>query len=138
MQPGPRRRGEREAPGTGDDPRQATLTIRIDFGVFGSLGPGKIALLELISQHGSISAAGKAMGMSYRRAWMLVDAINQIFREPLVDKQTGGPGGGGARLTDLGREVVSRYRAIEAASATAVATELSALEAALPSPAGDK
>jgi molybdate transport system regulatory protein len=115
------------------EPRPAVLTIRIDFGAFGYLGPGKIALMELISKHGSISAAGKEMGMSYRRAWLLVDEINHIFREPLVETQMGGSGGGGARLTALGRDVVGRYRAIEGAAATASAADLRALKAALPS-----
>ena len=102
----------------------AHLTIRVDFGAFGYLGPGKIALMELISKHGSIAAAGKEMGMSYRRAWLLVDEINQIFREPLVEKQTGGSGGGGAQLTELGREVIGRYRAIERAAAAAAAADI--------------
>ena len=117
----------------GGEARQAALTIRIDFGAFGYLGPGKIGLMELISKHGSISAAGKEMGMSYRRAWLLVDEINQIFREPLVDKQMGGSGGGGAKLTKLGRDVVGRYRAIEGAAAGASAADLRALKASLPS-----
>ena len=108
------------------------LTIRVDFGAFGYLGPGKIKLMELISQHGSISQAGKEMGMSYRRAWLLVDEINRIFKEPLVATQMGGSGGGGARLTKLGRDVVGRYRAIEGAAASATATNLKALRAALP------
>ena len=112
--------------------RHAALTIRIDFGAFGYLGPGKIALMELISKHGSISAAGKGMGMSYRRAWLLVAEINQIFREPLVEAQMGGSGGGGARLTRLGRDVVGRYRAIEGAAATASAADLRALRTSLP------
>jgi molybdate transport system regulatory protein len=112
--------------------RQAALTIRVDFGPFGYLGPGKITLMELISKHGSISAAGKEMGMSYRRAWLLVDEINGIVREPLVEKQMGGSGGGGARLTRLGRDVVSRYRAIEGAAATASAADLRALKGSLP------
>ena len=114
------------------DLRHAILTIRIDFGAYGYLGPGKVALMELISKHGSISAAGKDMGMSYRRAWLLVDEINQIFREPLVEKQMGGSGGGGARLTKLGRDIVGRYRAIEGAAATASAADLRAMRAALP------
>lgn len=114
------------------DARQAALTIRVDFGPFGYLGPGKIALMELISKHGSISAAGKEMGMSYRRAWLLVDEINGIFREPLVEKQMGGSGGGGARLTRLGRDVVGRYRAIEGAAAAASAADLRALKGSLP------
>ena len=106
--------------------------IRIDFGAFGYLGPGKIALMELIARHGSIAAAGKEMGMSYRRAWLLVDEINRIFREPLVCKQTGGSGGGGAQLTQLGREVIDRYRAIQGAAAKAAAADLGALNASLP------
>jgi molybdate transport system regulatory protein len=110
----------------------ATLTIRIDFGAAGFLGPGKIALMELISRHGSISAAGREMGMSYRRAWLLVDEINRIFREPLVETQMGGSGGGGARLSALGRDVVDRYRAIQGAATTASAADLRALKAILP------
>jgi molybdate transport system regulatory protein len=111
--------------------RKAKLTLRVDFGAFGYLGPGKITLMELIERHGSISAAGKEMDMSYRRAWLLVDEINRIFREPLVEKQMGGTGGGGARLSDLGRDVVRRYRAIETAAASATAADLKALKAAL-------
>ena len=112
--------------------RHAALTIRVDFGAHGYLGPGKIALMELIARHGSISSAGKEMGMSYRRAWLLVDEINRIFREPLVEKQMGGSGGGGARLTRLGRDVVGRYRAIEGAAAAATAADMRALKASLP------
>jgi molybdate transport system regulatory protein len=122
----------RRAAASSGEARQAALTIRIDFGAFGYLGPGKIALMELISKHGSISAAGKEMGMSYRRAWLLVDEINHIFREPLVETQMGGTGGGGARLTRLGRDVAGRYRAIEGAAATATAADLRALRASLP------
>jgi molybdate transport system regulatory protein len=89
--------------------------------------------MEHISRHGSISSAGNEMGMSYRRAWLLVDEINHIFREPLVETQMGGSGGGGARLTKLGRDIVSRYRAIESAAALASAADLRALKASLPS-----
>jgi molybdate transport system regulatory protein len=126
------RKSTRRTAALGGDIRHAALTIRVDFGAFGYLGPGKIALMELISKHGSISAAGKEMGMSYRRAWLLVDEINHIFREPLVETQMGGSGGGGARLTRLGRDVVGRYRAIEGAAATAAAADVRALKAALP------
>lgn len=135
MRQAPRRRGRRLAARSevaGDNMRHAALTIRVDFGAHGYLGPGKIALMELISKHGSISAAGKEMGMSYRRAWLLVDEINQTFREPLVATQMGGSGGGGARLTKLGRDVVGRYRAIEGAAATASAADLRVLKASLP------
>jgi molybdate transport system regulatory protein len=135
MRIAPRRRGRPLAAVTRpsrDEPRQAVLTIRVDFGQCGNLGPGKVALMELISKHGSISAAGKEMGMSYRRAWLLVDEINQIFRKPLVAKQMGGSGGGGARLTEFGRDVVSRYRSIEVAAATATAADIKALKSSLP------
>jgi molybdate transport system regulatory protein len=132
MRQKPRQSTRRAAARSGSDPHPAALTIRIDFGAFGYLGPGKIALMELILRHGSISAAGKEMGMSYRRAWLLVDEINRIFREPLVETQMGGSGGGGARLTPLGRDVVGRYRAIEGAAATASASDLRALQASLP------
>jgi molybdate transport system regulatory protein len=115
------------------DARQAALTIRIDFGAAGFLGPGKIALMELIAKHGSISAAGREMGMSYRRAWLLVDEINRIFRAPLVETQMGGSGGGGARLSRLGRDVVDRYRAIQGSATTASAADLKALKASLAS-----
>ena len=139
MRQAPRRRGRvAEAPPGGQQVPRAGLTIRVDFGAFGHLGPGKIALMELISKHGSISAAGKEMGMSYRRAWLLVDEINHIFREPLVKKQMGGSGGGGARLTMLGRNVVGRYRAIEGAAATATAADLRALKGSLPNRPGNR
>jgi len=108
------------------------LTLRIDFDGERAIGPGKIKLLELIDALGSISAAGRRMGMSYRRAWLLVDEINHMFREPLVETQMGGTGGGGARLTKLGRDVVGRYRAIEGAAAVASAADLRALKLALP------
>jgi molybdate transport system regulatory protein len=132
MRQAPRKPTRRAAAGAGTAPR-AALTIRVDFGPFGFLGPGKIALLELIEKHGSISAAGKEMGMSYRRAWLLVDEINHIFREPLVQAQMGGSGGGGAVITRLGREVAGRYRAVEAKSASACVNDLRSLKALLPS-----
>jgi molybdate transport system regulatory protein len=137
MRQAPKRHGRQAtalAQGNRDDARHAALTIRVDFGVCGYLGPGKIALMELIAKHGSISAAGKEMCMSYRRAWLLVDEINQIFCKPLVEKQMGGPGGGGARLTEFGRDVVSRYRSIEVAAATATAADVKALKASLRRP----
>jgi molybdate transport system regulatory protein len=95
-----------------------------------ALGPGKIKLLELVGESGSISAAGRAMGMSYRRAWTLIDVLNRSFRSPVVTTQPGGARGGGAALTDLGHDVIARYRAIERAAARASASELAALDAA--------
>jgi molybdate transport system regulatory protein len=87
----------------------AVLYLRVDFGEHGALGPGKTRLMELIAETGSISAAGRAMGMSYRRAWLLVDSLNAAFAEPLVAKQTGGSGGGGSAHPARPR-VVLRYR----------------------------
>jgi molybdate transport system regulatory protein len=107
------------------------LTLRIDFDGDRAIGPGKIKLLELIDSKGSISAAGREMAMSYRRAWLLVDSLNRCFREPVVAAQTGGAHGGGAALTPLGRVVVEHYRAIEAAAARAGAGHIGALAAAL-------
>lgn len=82
-----------------------------------AFGPGKADLLEAIRDTGSISAAGKRLGMSYRRAWLLVDAMNRCFRAPLVETAAGGVAGGGAHLTQSGEEVVDQYRALEAAVA---------------------
>jgi molybdate transport system regulatory protein len=108
----------------------ARLTIRVDLGKGGALGPGKVRLLELIRSHGSISEAGRVMGMSYRQAWLLVDNLNRSFQQAVVSKQTGGHRGGGARLTPWGRRVIERYRAVEAAAQRAAAPHLKALEAA--------
>ena len=90
------------------------LTIRIDFDEQRRLGPGKAQILELIGAHGSITAAGRVMDMSYKRAWKLVGELNTMFREPLVTARTGGVGGGHAALTPMGQEVLRLYRAIEA------------------------
>jgi len=108
----------------------ARLTIRIDFGPGAAIGPGKIRLLEMIGDSGSISAAGRSMGMSYRRAWTLVAALNQSFREASVETQLGGTHGGGAALTRFGRSLVDHYRAIERAAARAGAGRLTVLESA--------
>jgi molybdate transport system regulatory protein len=93
------------------------------------LGPGKIRLLELIESYGSISEAARAMDMSYRRAWLLVADLNQNFREPVTSTQTGGKGGGHAKLTDFGRALIARYRAIERDATAAVSDQLDALKA---------
>lgn len=104
--------------------------LRIDFPPEDRLGRGKILLLELIRQTGSISAAGRAMNMSYRRAWLLVDALNRMFREPAVESQRGGKQGGGAALTAFGEELVERFRAMEARARAAIADDLDWLETA--------
>lgn len=93
------------------------------------LGPGKAELMEHIRDTGSISAAGRAMGMSYKRAWMLVEALNAGFCEPLVASARGGQGGGGAHLTATGEAVLAHYRAVLAAVAEAGADDLATLMA---------
>lgn len=107
------------------------LRLRIQFGPAAMLGPGKADLLEQIDRTGSISAAGAAMGMSYKRAWSLVETLNGIFRAPVVVTARGGAAGGGARLTDTGRSVLAHYRAIEARLAEGSRDDLAALEALL-------
>ncbi|HEV7324103.1 MAG TPA: winged helix-turn-helix domain-containing protein [Bosea sp. (in: a-proteobacteria)] len=109
----------------------ARFSFRLDFTPGGRLGPGKVQLLEAIGETGSISAAGRSMKMSYRRAWLLVDDLNRIFRSPLVEAQPGGAKGGGAHLTALGREIVANYRAIEAKTLAAAAEEIASLRAAV-------
>jgi molybdate transport system regulatory protein len=96
------------------------LTIRIDFEAGQALGPGKVRLLEQIKEKGSIRGAASAMKMSYRRAWLLLKATEEIFGAPLVLRSTGGQNGGGAGLTALGREIVGRYRSAEAKASKAV------------------
>lgn len=103
-----------------------TISLRIDLPQ-GRIGPGKIALLEAIDREGSISAAGRALGMSYRRAWDLVDALNTMLGAPAVDAASGGYRGGGATLTDAGRRLVADYRAIERAAHRAAEARLDAL-----------
>src|SRR6186997_119969 len=79
-----------------------------------AMGPGKADLLEAIAREGSISAAGRALGMSYRRAWMLVDAMNRCFRAPLVETHPGGGKNAGAKLTQTGGAALEAYRALSA------------------------
>lgn len=92
------------------------LSLRLMHGEEIALGPGKAELLEAIARDGSISAAGKSMGMSYRRAWVLVDVMNRCFKGPLVETAKGGSHGGGARLTPLGVEMLAHYRAMDTAA----------------------
>jgi len=87
--------------------------LRVMYGPEIAIGPGKAELLHAIAATGSISASAKRLGMSYRRAWLLVDTMNRCFREPVVSSATGGSGGGGAQVTVFGREVLSRYAAVQ-------------------------
>lgn len=100
------------------------LKLRILHGEDIAIGPGKVELLEAIVEQGSISAAARAMGMSYRRAWLLVDTMNRCFRQPLVITLAGGTKGGGATLTREGRAVVTTYRTMQRKSETAIRTDL--------------
>ena len=117
---------------TNDLPR-LFLRLYFDGAMF---GPGKAELLRGIRDSGSISAAGRAMGMSYKRAWSLVEEMNAAFTLPLVESARGGAGGGGARLTEAGAEVLARYEAVLAVTRSAGAEDIAALTAML-RPKGD-
>jgi len=92
-----------------------------------AIGPGKIAVLEAVAETGSISAAARLLGMSYRRAWMLIDEMNQTLASPAVNTAAGGSRGGGTALTQVGEEIVKHYRAIENAARLAAAADIRAL-----------
>ncbi|MFO1037108.1 MAG: winged helix-turn-helix domain-containing protein [Geminicoccaceae bacterium] len=109
----------------------ARIFVRVDLMPSGRVGPGKIALLEEVDRTGSISAAGRALGMSYRRAWMLIDQLNQLFVDPVVTTQMGGSHGGGAKLTEIGHLLVARYRELETECAAAADRQLEALKASV-------
>jgi molybdate transport system regulatory protein len=108
-----------------------SISLRIALRSDTLLGPGKADLLEGIRDTGSIAAAGRRMGMSYKRAWYLLDTLNGAFREPLVITIKGGRSGGGAQLTDMGRAVLDGYRRMEAEAAVAVTGDLAQLAALL-------
>lgn len=114
-----------------DTPR---LTLRVDLAGGRALGPGKVRLLEAIEKTGSITQAGKSLGMSYRRAWLLADDMNNCFRQAVVSAQPGGANGGGATLTPFGQKLIQRYRAIENDAMNATRKYLNDLEAALKAP----
>ncbi|RKE85888.1 LysR family transcriptional regulator [Rhizobium sp. AG855] len=104
------------------------LSLRIDLANGARLGPGKAQLLALIVEHGSIRAAGAAMGMSYRRAWLLADEINRMFREPSIFTRHGGKSGGGAGLTPFGETLLAACRRMDGESRKALAADLDWLE----------
>ncbi|NPD69170.1 LysR family transcriptional regulator [Lichenicola cladoniae] len=107
------------------------LTLRVDRDGERWLGPGKIRLLELIAEHGSISRAGREMAMSYRRAWRLVEAMNDSLGQPVVAARPGGAGGGGATVTPAGAALIDCYRKAEADAIRSAGPALAALEAML-------
>lgn len=104
--------------------RYKGLTLRVLGRRGAAMGPGKAELVERIGDSGSISAAARDMGMSYRRAWQLVEALNRDFREPIISTAIGGRRGGGATVTPFGRRMVAAYRGMEAKSSAAIAREL--------------
>jgi molybdate transport system regulatory protein len=102
--------------------------LRISFPHEDRLGRGKMELLEHIRETGSISAAGRAMDMSYRRAWLLVSDMNRMFKQPVVESQRGGQKGGGAALTPFGEELLARFRRMEETVRATLASDLAWLE----------
>jgi molybdate transport system regulatory protein len=103
------------------------LSLRVDLASGARIGPGKVRLLEEIGRSGSISAAGRALKMSYRRAWELVEDLNRNIGTPMVTTAAGGSGGGGARLTEAGQKLITEYRAIERVTEAAAAVHMAAL-----------
>jgi molybdate transport system regulatory protein len=97
-------------------PPPVRVSIRFDLPSGGRIGPGKITLLEAITREGSIAGAARALGMSYPRAWALVEAVDAALGVPAVSRAPGGHRGGGAELTEAGRALIARYREVEAAA----------------------
>ncbi|WDD91469.1 winged helix-turn-helix domain-containing protein [Burkholderia sp. FERM BP-3421] len=111
-------------PGT---PPVVSFRMRIRRGDTVALGPGKVALLEAVREHGSISAAARSLGMSYRRAWMLIDELNRSLKSPATVSEQGGHSGGGCALTTVGEEMVRLYRDIERQAEASCARQIAAL-----------
>jgi molybdate transport system regulatory protein len=116
----------------------ARLRVTITLNSGARLGPGKAQLLESVQDSGSISAAARALGMDYKRAWLLLDSINRAFSTPTVKRVAGGTGGGGAVLTPFGKKLLARYRRLEAAAQRMAAADLKALEKQATSDPGPK
>jgi molybdate transport system regulatory protein len=110
-----------------DKVERASIFLRVELGADTLLGPGKAALLQGVRETGSIAAAGRRMGMSYKRAWYLIDTLNNAFRGPLVTASRGGKAGGGAQLTPMGDAILDSYLRMERLAAEAVAGELDLL-----------
>ena len=115
--------------------RYRGLTLRVLGKDVPAMGPGKAELIVRIRQTGSISAAARAMGMSYRRAWQLVEALNETYRQPVITTAIGGTRGGGARVTAFGERVLALYRAMEDKASAAIAKDLRRFNAELRSAA---
>jgi molybdate transport system regulatory protein len=117
---------------------QPKIRFRIDFTSNAQVGPGKIELLEAIRASGSLSQAARELGMSYRRAWLLIDSLKSTFNEPVASATTGGPGGGGATLTPFGEQLIDSYRALERDIASLATRRLHRLTTALAKPEAAK
>jgi molybdate transport system regulatory protein len=112
----------------GPSKKMARLQLTLVLASGARIGPGKAALLKSVRETGSISGAARAMDMDYKRAWLLIDSINRAFNSPVVERNAGGVGGGGAILTPLGHEVLERYGRLEAAAQALAKADLKALE----------
>lgn len=112
----------------GNGVNKLKLIVRLDLGPLGRLGPGKLQLLHNIAEYGSISAAARAMNMSYRQAWDLVHQLNEAFEQPVVVSQTGGRSGGGAALTDFGSALLAELQALQMEAARAVEGRIDSIE----------
>jgi molybdate transport system regulatory protein len=110
------------------------VPFRIDFTRGVSVGPGKIELLEAVRSSGSVSQAARDIGMSYRRAWLLLESLNNSFVEPVTEARTGGRHGGGARVTEMGRTLIAAYRALEADITTLATLQLHTLRVKVSEP----
>ncbi len=117
--------------------RTAGARLRIVLEPDIAIGPGKADILEAIGATGSIAAAGRAMGMSYKRAWLLVETMNTCFKTPLVETRRGGHVRGGATLTPTGEQVLASYRRMEALTESAIGDEMTALRGLLKTDADD-
>ena len=122
--------------GRADNSTDPRLWVKIDLGARGQIGPGKIALLRAIEAEQSIAAAARAMDMSYRRAWLLVDQLNQTAGAAVVETRVGGAGRGGAAVTELGRQIVAQYDRLLASAQAGGDAELKALEKLLSGDSG--
>lgn len=106
---------------------EVRFRMRIRSGDTVALGPGKVDLLEAVQEHGSISAAARSLGMSYRRAWLLIDELNRSLKSPATISEQGGPSGGGCALTPVGENIVRLYREVESEAQAACAAQIAAL-----------
>jgi molybdate transport system regulatory protein len=110
---------------------RSSFRLRVYSGNIPAIGPGKIALLEAILEYGSIRAAAKSLGMSYNRAWLLIEELNECFKKPVVETLAGGAKGGGTQITKIGHQLIEEYRSIEKEAQKATAKRIKVLSAML-------